>query len=1353
MFCLAGASALSEFRRERLLSGIRERAAEGVTVRSLEASYRYYLDADPGALDERERLRLCTLLDAEWPDGPSPLTSRGERGPVPGVEADGVAGADRLPLELFVVPRPGTRSPWSSKASDILHACGLGTVRRVERGVRYRLDLSPDDGASASGSPAAGEVGPATGSLAALLHDRMIEVVLADEREAVRLFETGSPRPLETIDVTGGGIAALAEADVRLGLALSDGELDYLVTSFRTLDRDPTDVELMMFAQANSEHCRHKIFNADWTLDGEPSERSLFAMIRNTHAAAPDGVLSAYHDNAAVIEGGEVDRWLLDGDGHWRAHRERAHVQIKVETHNHPTAISPFPGAATGAGGEIRDEGATGNGAHPKAGLCGFAVSNLEIPTLAQPWEKPIGRPARIASALEIMRDGPIGAAAFNNEFGRPNLGGCFRTFCQPVALPDGEEWRGFHKPLMIAGGLGNIRPGNIAKRPLPPGAAIIVLGGPAMQIGLGGGAASSVASGTGEAELDFASVQRGNPEMERRCQEVIDRCVALGEDSPILSLHDVGAGGLSNAVPELVGDAGRGGRFELREVPSDEPGMSPMAIWSNESQERYVLALDAGRLERFDRICARERCPYAVLGEATEEKTLVVTDRLLPGTPVEMPLEVLFGRPPKLQIDTRRRAFSATPFGTGELALEDVVPLVLQLPGVAAKQFLITIGDRTVSGLVARDQMVGPWQVAVADVAVTLADYRGYRGEAMAMGERPPLALVDPVASARMALGEALTNIAAANIGAIGRVKLSANWMAAAGHPGEDGALHDAVEAIGMELAPALGIAIPVGKDSLSMKTVWREREGDSSGECGGERSVTAPLSLVVTAFAPVEDARLTLTPALRSDCGETELVLVDLGAGRNRMGGSALAQVHAAIGDVAPDVDEPALLKGLFEALQALIEAGLVLAWHDRSDGGLFVTLAEMGFAGNTGLRIRLDSLPPDPVATLFNEELGGVLQIRSSACAEVLAVFERHGLGEHVHAIGSPVRRSDDGAEGRGGEAADALLEFRRGSETLYAAPLAELKGLWWSTTHAMQRLRDNPDCADAERAQALRADDPGLSPYLAFDVDVSPLAGAAALATTRPKVAILREQGVNGHAEMAAAFDMAGFDPIDVHMSDLAAGSRVLDECRGLAACGGFSYGDVLGAGGGWARSILFTERLLDTFSGWFAREDTFSLGVCNGCQMMAQLADIIPGAANWPRFERNLSEQFEARLSTVIVHESPSILLTDMAGSRLPVAVAHGEGRAVFADEAQMRRAKVAIGYVDNAGAMTEDYPLNPNGSPHGITGLCSEDGRVTILMPHPERVVRTVCHSWHPPKWGERGPWRRLFENARVWAG
>jgi len=1313
---LAGASALSDFRRERLLEALREIVP---AVVDLESRHRFYVDAGGAALDTEARARLATLLDAEL----EPDAARGAGAEVAPADAD-EPGAARpgagATLELFVVPRPGTRSPWSSKATDILHACGLEAVRRVERGTRHRIGF-----ASVAARPEAS----ARTALARVLHDRMTEAVLEREAEAARLFEVERPRPSESVDVTGGGIAALAEADRRLGLALSDGELDYLVTSFRNLARDPTDVELMMFAQANSEHCRHKIFNADWTVDGDESPHSLFDMIRNTHAVSPDGVLSAYHDNAAVIEGGEAARWLVGEDGRWQATLEPVHVQIKVETHNHPTAISPFAGAATGAGGEIRDEGATGNGAHPKAGLCGFAVSNLDVPGMAQPWESDVGRPGRIASPFEIMRDGPLGAAAFNNEFGRPNLGGFFRTFCQRVAGPDGEEVRGFHKPLMIAGGLGSIRPGNVAKRPVPAGAAIVVLGGPAMQIGLGGGAASSVASGVGEETLDFASVQRGNPEMERRCQEVIDACVALGDASPILSLHDVGAGGLSNALPELVGDADRGGRFELRDVPNDEPGMSPMAIWSNESQERYVLAIDVERRARFEAICARERCPFAVVGEATETREIVVTDAHFGDAPVELPMEVLFGKPPKLTIDVLRRAAVPAPFASAGIELGDAVSRVLRLPAVAAKNFLITIGDRSVSGQVARDQLVGRWQMPVADVAVTLADHVGFRGEAMAMGERPPLALVDPAASARIAVGEALTNVMATAIGPIGRVKLSANWMAAAGHVGEDAALFDAVRAVGLELCPALGIAVPVGKDSLSMKTVWEED--------GETRSVVSPLALVVTAFAPVSDARRTLTPELRLDRGETELLLVDLGAGKNRLGGSALAQVHGAIGDVAPDVDDPALLKGLFDALQEIIAEGHGLAWHDRSDGGLFVTLAEMAFAANTGLVIRLDSLPPDAVATLFAEELGGVLQIRSSAYAVVMAILEHHGLGDVVHAIGSPAAHAD--------------LEIRRGSELVYAAPVATLRVLWWSTSHAMQRLRDNPASADAELAHVARTDDPGLSPLLSFDPEVRLVDAAPAVGGTRPRVAILREQGVNGQAEMAAAFDAAGFDAIDVHMSDLAGGRVALDDFRGLAACGGFSFGDVLGAGGGWARSILYTERLREGFERWFARPDAFTLGVCNGCQMLSRLKGIIPGAADWPRFERNVSEQYEARVATLAVYDSPSILLTDMAGSRLPVAVAHGEGRAVFDDAGQARRARVVLGYVDNAGEMTERYPLNPNGSAYGVTGLTTEDGRVTILMPHPERVVRTVANSWHPPAWGERGPWLRMFENARVW--
>jgi len=1295
---LAGAAALSDFRLERLLA--RLQAADSA-VGSLAAHHRYHVDVDDGTLDAEARERLAVLLDAS--------------------EAGGGSGStDGRVLELFVVPRFGTRSPWSSKATDILHACGLEAVRRVERGVRYRI------GVAAAAHPES-----LAAALAPLLHDRMTETVLLDEAEACGLFAVEPPRPLARIDLTGGGLQALAEADARLGLALSDGELDYLVTSFRALERDPTDVELMMFAQANSEHCRHKIFNADWTVDGVRSPLSLFGMIRNTHALAPGGVLSAYHDNAAVIEGGKAARWLVGEDGRWQASVEPVHVQIKVETHNHPTAISPFAGAATGAGGEIRDEGAVGNGSHPKAGLCGFVVSNLEIPGREHAWEGGVSRPARIASPLEIMRDGPLGAAAFANEFGRPTLGGFFRTFCLRVDGPDGEEVRGFHKPLMIAGGLGNIREGNVEKRPIPSGAAIVVLGGPAMQIGLGGGAASSVASGAGEETLDFASVQRGNPEMERRCQEVIDACVALGEASPVLSLHDVGAGGLSNALPELVGDAGRGGRFELRDVPNDEPGMSPMAIWSNESQERYVLAIDPARRARFEAVCARERCPCAIVGEATAAREIVVTDRTLGESPVALPMEVLFGKPPKLAIEATRRAGSAAPFDTSSLRLDEVVERVLQLPGVAAKNFLITIGDRSVSGQVARDQMVGPWQMPVADVAVTVADYRGYRGEAMAMGERPPVALVDPAASARIAVGEALTNVMAAAIGPIGRVKLSANWMAAAGHPGEDAALFDAVRAVGMQLAPALGIAIPVGKDSLSMKTVWQD--ADTS------RAVVSPLSLVVTAFAPVEDVRATLTPALRSDCGETELLLVDLGGGRNRLGGSALAQVHGALGEHAPDVDDPALLRGLFDALQTLIAGRQVLAWHDRSDGGLFTTLAEMAFAGNTGLSIQLGSLPPDVLATLFAEELGGVLQIRTSAYAEVLAILEEHGLGDVVHTIGTLSPTPD--------------LDIRRGTELVYSAPVAELRARWWSTSHAMQRLRDNPDCADAELAHVSRADDPGLTVELTFDPQVSLIDSAPAVGGQRPRVAILREQGVNGQAEMAAAFDAAGFDAIDVHMSDLAEGRIALAGFAGLAACGGFSYGDVLGAGGGWARSILHTGRLREQFEAWFANPDTFSLGVCNGCQMLSRLKGIIPGATDWPRFERNASEQYEARVATVAVFDTPSLFLTDMAGSRLPVAVAHGEGRAVFDDPDGASRAQVALGYVDNAGELTEGYPLNPNGSPFGVTGLTTDDGRVTILMPHPERVFRTVTNSWHPPGWGERGPWLRMFENARVAVG
>ena len=1288
MLCLTGASAQSEFRRHRLLERVQEHFPAVSSVRS---RFLYLVDSH-SELSSKALEQLNSLLDVD----PS--------------ENNAFASS------VWVTPRAGTISPWSSKATDIIHNCGLSAVNRVERAIEYGFDGLSNNQLQ-------------TTELLALLHDRMTESVSLHMPDASTMFVMQHPEALTRIDLMSGGRGALVDANQSLGLALSDDEIDYLADNFTKLRRNPSDAELMMFAQANSEHCRHKIFNASWTINGQAREHSLFGMIRNTHAVSPEGVLSAYHDNAAVIEGYQADRWLPTSDAHYQCFSEPTHIQIKVETHNHPTAISPFPGAATGSGGEIRDEGATGNGSKPKAGLCGFSVSNLEIPEWQQPWEVSVGKPDRIASALDIMLQGPIGAAAFNNEFGRPNLAGYFRTYCQSVSFGDTSEVRGYHKPIMLAGGLGNIRAHNIDKKPVPPGTAIVVIGGPAMLIGLGGGAASSVASGASEADLDFASVQRGNPEMQRRAQEVIDRCIALGEHSPVLSMHDVGAGGLSNALPELVNDAGRGGHFHLRDIPNDEPGMSPKAIWSNEAQERYVLAIDRAQLEQFQHICERERCLYAVVGEATQSPVLLVEDSHFNDAPVDMPMDVLLGKPPKLTIDAQRREFASSTFNTGDIELEEAVKRLLQLPCIASKNFLITIGDRSVTGQVVRDQMVGPWQIPVADVAVTVADYRGYTGEAMAIGERTPIALLNPAASARMAIGEAITNIAAANIGEINNIKLSANWMAAAAHPGEYAGLYDAVEAVGLELAPELGIAIPVGKDSLSMKTVWTH---DNE-----ERSVTSPMSLVVTGFAPVKDVRLTLTPQLRTDAGETDIFLIDLGLGKNRLGGSCLAQVFNQTGSDAPDVDSATQLRGLFVAIQGLQQSNQLLAYHDRSDGGLFVALAEMAFAGNIGVRAQIQSLPKDSIASLFNEELGALIQVRSSAYAAVLAAFEMAGLGDCIHAIGGLCETPD--------------LEIWHGSELLYSQPVVELRKQWWQTSYQMQKRRDNPECADQEFSLISEPDDPGLTPQLTFDPAMSLLAPALALG--RPTVAILREQGVNSHIEMAAAFDTAGFDCIDVHMSDLHSGRVSLADVCGLVACGGFSYGDVLGAGGGWAKSILFSEKLLHEFQQFFERSDTFTLGVCNGCQMLSHLQAHIPGASNWPTFLRNTSEQYEARVATVEIYESPSLFFVDMVGSRLPIAVAHGEGRAVFSSAQSMDNAKVALAYVDNHGKLTERYPLNPNGSPHGITGLCSDDGRVTIMMPHPERVFRTVTNSWHPPEWGENGPWLRMFENARVWVG
>jgi len=1295
MLLIPGRPALSPFRIDQLLASLQAKlpGLQAVAVDSL------HLADLARPLEGEERARLDRLLAYGPATEPSQLQGR----------------------RVIVVPRFGTRSPWSSKATDIARICGLDAVDRLERGRVYILDdgsvTGPDDAALARLLP--------------LLHDRMTESVCLDETALEGLFHHEAPRPFACVPLASGGRAALEQANGELGLALSDDEIDYLYENFERLGRDPTDVELMMFAQANSEHCRHKIFNADWSVDGEPGERSLFAMIRNTHASHPEGVLSAYSDNAAVIAGPEAERFFPDpGDGVYRAVAEPAHIMIKVETHNHPTAISPFPGAATGSGGEIRDEGATGRGGKPKAGLTGFSVSNLHLPGATQPWEVDHGRPERIAPALEIMRDGPIGGAAFNNEFGRPNLAGYFRTL--ELATADGAL-RGYHKPIMIAGGYGNIRPGHVDKGTLPDGALILALGGPAMLIGLGGGAASSLASGSSDAELDFASVQRGNPEMERRCQEVIDRCWALGEANPIISIHDVGAGGLSNALPELVNDSGRGGSFDLRAIPTDEPGLSPKELWCNEAQERYVLGIIPGDLDRFTALCERERCPFAVVGRATEDKLLALVDPELGPQPVDMSLDLLLGKPPKMQRDVTRVAPVCDDFTGAGIDLAEAVDRVLHLPTVADKTFLITIGDRTVTGLVARDQMVGPWQVPVADCAVTCSGYSGYVGEALAMGERTPVALLDAAASARMAVGEALTNLAAAPIATLGNVKLSANWMAAAGSPGEDAALFDAVHSVGMELCPALGIAIPVGKDSMSMRTGW-----DSSD---GSREVISPLSLIVTAFTPVTDVRRVLTPQLRTDLGATELLLIDLGGRRQRLGGSALAQVYGRIGSEPPDLDDPARLAAFFTAIQALNADGQVLAYHDRADGGLLATLCEMAFAGRAGLDIDLERLGDNPVTALFNEELGAVIQVRDDDVEKVLSSFGAVGLGDCVHRLGRP-------------EAGDRIV-LRHGAELLLNTTRTDLHRAWSETTWRMQALRDHPVCADEEYARLLDTDDPALGgTHLSFDQEEN--ISAPLIATgVKPRVAVLREQGVNGQVEMAAAFDRAGFAAVDVHMSDLVEGRFGLDDFQGIVACGGFSYGDVLGAGEGWAKSVLFSPRVRDQFAAFFSRGDSFGLGVCNGCQMFANLRELVPGASHWPHFVRNRSEQFEARLSLVEVLPSPSLFLDGMVGSRLPIAVAHGEGRAEFhhADEPArlLDEGLVALRYVDGRGEVATTYPANPNGSPEGITGLTTADGRFTIMMPHPERVFRSVQFSWHPDGWGEEGPWLRLFRNARRW--
>ncbi|MBF0368623.1 MAG: phosphoribosylformylglycinamidine synthase [Magnetococcales bacterium] len=1293
---LNGPPALSDFRRDRLLAEIRRLHPD---VTTLSARFVHLAALSRGLDGEGEGL-LRRLLSygpqrLDWAD----------------VEPPG-------PASLVVTPRPGTISPWSTKASDIARHCGLDQLIRLERGVIYDFGDLPDGAAS---------------TITPLIHDRMTQIAggmdLLTREGAARFFATDAPRPLIAIDLTGQGRGALEEANLTLGLALSGDEVDYLLDHFTAIGRNPTDVELMMFAQANSEHCRHKIFNADWEIDRTPQPHTLFGMIRHTEECSPEGTVLRYRDNAAVIQGGE-GVWFhpkpaSDTDPALYAdHPEEQDILIKVETHNHPTAISPYPGAATGSGGEIRDEGATGRGGWPKAGLTGFSVSNLAFPEATQPWEIPYGKPDRIVSALDIMLEGPIGAAAFNNEFGRPNLTGYFRTFEMQV----GEEVRGYHKPIMVAGGMGTIARRQVEKRPLSPGDLIIQLGGPAMLIGLGGGAASSQASGAGLADLDFASVQRENPEMERRAQEVINRCWQLGEDNPIISIHDIGAGGLSNGVPELIHGGGVGGRFDLARVPNDDPGMSPMEVWCNEAQERYVLAIPASAREQFQSICERERCPFAVLGEATREMRLVLTDSTTGQTPIDMDLDVLLGKPPRMLRQVSRLRPALPPFTSQGIDLNEAVDRVLRLPTVADKTFLITIGDRTVTGLVCRDQMVGPWQTPVADVAVTARGFSGVAGEAMAMGERTPVALISGPVSARLAVAEAVTNMAAADVDRIGDIKLSANWMAPAGHPGEDANLYATVEALGMELCPDLGIGIPVGKDSMSMKTVWKV--GDEA------RSVTAPTSLIISAFASVKDVRRSLTPQLRRDQGETVLILVDLSAGQNRLGGSALAQVYGEVGNQPADLDSPDVLRGFFEGIRVLSREGAILAYHDRSDGGLFVTLAEMAFAGRTGLRVVLDGLGQDPISVLFAEEPGAVIQVKKADAEGVLERLQGLGIAQVIGEL----------------DHQDRMVFSWHGADVI-SRTRVELQRIWSETTWRMQALRDNARCADMEYDAILDVEDPGLSPRLTFDPDSVP----AILTGAKPRVAVLREQGVNGQVEMAAAFHQAGFAAVDVTMSDLAAGRVELGGFKGLAACGGFSFGDVLGAGEGWAKSILYNSQLRDGFSAFFARSDTFSLGVCNGCQMLSNLRELIPGTEQWPRFVKNESEQFEARLALVEIPDNHSVLFQGMAGSRMPIPCAHGEGRALLQADTSTQSlidgGMAVMRYVDNRGAPTENYPANPNGSPGGLTGVTSKDGRATIMMPHPERAFRSVALSWWPESGQEAGPWLRLFQNARTWLG
>jgi len=1297
LYYFIGDAVFSDFQYQQRLT----RLQRHLPMKSFSAQQVYFVEiAGNITRDEMDKLRSL-LNDAKLTDLPT--------------------SNDKPSNYAWVLPRLGTLSPWSSKATEIAHICGLGSVVRIESGVFYRWEgLGEHD------------LHPQAAWLSEIV-DPMTQSFVINTGEFANLFMEGEPQALTTVPVLEKGVSALQAANQAMGLALSEQEITYLVDTFQTWQRDPTDVELMMFAQINSEHCRHKIFNAAWTIDDKAKVKTLFEMIRNTHFQNPEQAIVAYSDNAAVLRGQNAQLFFADPNDHtYKIHEENAPFVLKVETHNHPTAISPFAGAATGSGGEIRDEGATGRGSRAKVGLCGFSVSQLRIPEFNQPWEIALEKPTQMASALQIMLEGPIGAAAYNNEFGRPNVCGYFRTFT--TRAPEASaQYYGYHKPIMIAGGVGQIRENATHKKKLPVGTKLIVLGGPAMAIGLGGGSASSKVSSEHDSELDFASVQRANPEMERRCQEVINACWAQGDDNPILSIHDVGAGGLSNALPELVEACDHGAQIDLRSIPNAEKSMSPCEIWCNEAQERYVLAVAPDKVDAFRELCHRERCLVAVVGVVAKEETLQVHDSHFDNDAVAMPMAALFKSMPALRLNEKHELPLFPAFDSSKIDLTESIKRVLQHPTVADKRFLIHIGDRTVGGLTARDQLVGPWQVPVADVAVTADDYTTYTGEAIAMGERTPVALLDPEAAAKLAVGEALTNLAAALIPDLHHVALSANWMAAAKSKGQAAALYDAVAAVGESYCPELGVVIPVGKDSLSMETQWKE-DGELT-------KVTSPVSLIVTASAPVLDIRKTLTPQLTLQQGATHLLLIDLSEGKHHLGGSILAQCYQALGQYAPHVASPLQLKQFFMAIQHLNNDGCILAYHDRSDGGVFVTLCEMMFASHTGLTIELNESDEDIARTLFHESIGAVIQVRASDRDKVDAMFAKYDLTDCVSEVATIN--------------ADDQLIIQQKDTPIFTATRTELHRLWSETSFRMQALRDNPDCAKQEFDKLLETADQGLTPTLAFDLQTE--CAFPAISKTKPTVAILREQGVNGHVEMAAAFHQAGFASVDVHMQDVLSGRIALDDFQGMAACGGFSYGDVLGAGRGWAQSILMNARAYDQFAQFFHRDDTFTLGVCNGCQMLSYLRDLIPGCEHWPRFLKNESQQFEARLALVEIMQSPSVLLQNMHDSVLPVVIAHGEGRAVFTRKKHHQHTQKqqlsALRYVDHSHHATESFPDNPNGSIDGLTGFTSQDGRATIMMPHPERTFRASQFSWSPKEWGDKSPWMKLFLNARQFVG